>query len=59
MNIFGGNEVYGARFDFGNPAFDLAFPGSLSFDISLPLQGFQELFCKPSSIFGGQGFGSL
>jgi hypothetical protein len=58
VNFFGGNEVDGARLDFGNPALDLTFPGSLGFDVSLALQGLQKLFCKASSILGGQGLGS-
>jgi hypothetical protein len=58
VNFFGGDEVDGARFDFGNPAFDLAIPGRLSLDIGFPLQGLQKLFCKASSVLGRQGLGS-
>jgi hypothetical protein len=58
VNFFGGDEADGAGLDFGNPAFNLAIPGSLSLDISFPLQGLQERFCKASSVLGRQGLGS-
>jgi hypothetical protein len=52
VDFFDGDKTDGARLDFGNPAFDLPIPGSLSVGINLLLQGLDEFFCKASAILG-------
>jgi hypothetical protein len=52
VDFLGGDETDGTRLNFGNAAFDLPIPGSLSIGVYLLLQGLDEFFGKASAILG-------